>query len=236
MLFLNYVLGKVDKMNIEFQAEYFRLSTLYSSISDEYRGILSMFVKNEVLEGQLSVINPRDVSLHLDVNSIKLGGRCDALMLKEPLGESKTRFLADCQKFLVELCAQIRMRFPLEEDGVLAQLSVVDPKVVLSPQRQVTSIAQLAVHFPTLVKESHLDDLQEEWEDLLHTNTSLRNLSLSPTSFWQELFEVKEEAKQNFLPLQNSCEIYWYCHIHLLQLNGCFQRSASSKPSIPIGY
>ncbi len=82
MLFLNYVLGKVDKMNIEFQAEYFRLSTLYSSISDEYRGILGMFVKNEVLEGQLSVINPRDVSLHLDVNSIKLGGRCDALMLK----------------------------------------------------------------------------------------------------------------------------------------------------------
>ena len=66
LLFLNYVLGKVDKMNTEFQAEWFNVSTLYSSISDEYRSILSMFVKNEVLECQLSVINPRDVSLYLD--------------------------------------------------------------------------------------------------------------------------------------------------------------------------
>ena len=153
LLFLNYVLGKVDKMNIEFQAEYFRLSTLHSSISDEYRSILSMFVKNEVLERQLSEINPHDASLYLDVNSIKLGGRCEALMLKEPLGERKTMFLADCQKFLVELCVQIRKRFPMEKDGVLAQLSVIDPKVALSLQQKVKSIAQLAVHFPTLVKE-----------------------------------------------------------------------------------
>lgn len=43
MLFLNYILGKVDKMNIEFQAKYFRLSTLYSLISDEYRSILSIY-------------------------------------------------------------------------------------------------------------------------------------------------------------------------------------------------
>ena len=193
LLFLNYVLGKVDKMNIEFQAEYFRLSTLYSSLSDEYRTILSMFVKNEVLNvHRLSVINPRDVSLHLDLNRVKLGGRCEALMLKEPLDEGKPRFLADCQKFLVELCVQIKMRFPLEEDGVLAQLSVVDPKVALSPQRKVTSIVPLALHFPTLVKESDLDDLQEQWEDLLHAKESLQSLSLSPTSFWQELFEVKD--------------------------------------------
>lgn len=198
LLFLNYVLGKVDRMNTEFQAECFRLSSLYSSISDEYRSILSMFVKNEVLECQLSVINPRDVSLYHDLNRTKLGGRCEALMVKEPLGDRKTRFLADCQKFLVELCVQIRMRFPLEEDGVLAQLSVVDPKVALSPQRKVTSIVHLAVHFPTLVKESDLDDLQEQWEDLLHAKESLQNLNLSPTSFWQELFEVKDgrgEAK-----------------------------------------
>lgn len=179
-------------MNTEFQAEYFRLSALYSSISDEYRGILSMFIKNGVLERQLSVINPRDGSLYLDVNNIKLGGRCEALMLKEPLGNSKTRFLTDCQKFLVELCVQIRQRFPLEEDGVLALLSVIDPKVALSPQQKVRSIAQLAINFPTLVKEPDLDNLQDQWEDLLHAKTSLQNLSQSPTSFWHELLEVKD--------------------------------------------
>lgn len=37
---LNYILGKVDEMNLEFLSEYFRLSTLYSTITDEYRSIL----------------------------------------------------------------------------------------------------------------------------------------------------------------------------------------------------
>lgn len=183
----------MDKMNKEFQAEYFRISTLYSSIADEYRSILSMFVKHNVLESQkLSVINPNDVSVYLDVDSINLGGRCQSLLLKEPLGECKKRFMVDCQKVLVELCVQIKKRFPLEEDGVLAQLTIIDPKVALSPLRNVKSIVQLAVHFPTLVKEQDLDDLQEQWQDLLHAKASLQNLNLSPTSFWQELLEVKD--------------------------------------------
>ena len=105
----------------------------------------------------------------------------------------------DRSKFRVRVELGSHSSFPhCREDGVLAQLSVVDPKVAFSQQRKVTSIAHLVVHFPTLVKESDLDDLQEQWEDLLHAKENLQNLSLSPTSFWQELFEVKDgrgEAK-----------------------------------------
>lgn len=52
LLFLNYVISKVDKMNTEFQSQHFRLSKLYSVISDEYRSILGLFVREEIIQSQ----------------------------------------------------------------------------------------------------------------------------------------------------------------------------------------
>lgn len=65
LLFLNYILSKVDKMNLEFKSEYFRLSTLFTTISDESRSILEMFVNNEAIHSnELAVIDPYNTSLH----------------------------------------------------------------------------------------------------------------------------------------------------------------------------
>lgn len=187
LLFLNYVLGKVDRMNCEFQSEYFRLSALYSTISDEYRSILGMFIKPEVLESKkLSEINPAYKSLHLDLHHIRLGGRCDTFLIKEPIEENESRFRSDCQRFLVELCVQMQKRFPFDEQSVLALLKILDPKVALSPQGRIGVIPKLAVHFPTLIKEE-LDSLQEQWEDMYHARSSLQYLNQSPTCFWHEL-------------------------------------------------
>jgi len=36
-------------MNIEFQAENFRLHKVYSTLTSEYRHLLSLFIKDEVL-------------------------------------------------------------------------------------------------------------------------------------------------------------------------------------------
>lgn len=160
LLFLNYVLSKVDKMNIEFQSQYFRLSTLYSTISGEYRSILALFVKEEVLEEQkLRNINVHDTAVHKKVHDVDPGGRCESMLIKEPLREHEERFRRDCQKFLVELCAQMRKRFIFDEDGILAMLRVLDPKEALSPKRSLLSIPKLAVHFPTVIKEEDLDRL-----------------------------------------------------------------------------
>jgi len=49
LVFLNYILSKADRMNLEFQAEHYRLDTLYSTIAGEYRSILGMFILDEVV-------------------------------------------------------------------------------------------------------------------------------------------------------------------------------------------
>ena len=110
-------------MNIEFQSHYFRLSSLHATISDEYRNLLSLFVREEVLqEVMLRNIDPKDCAIHKKIYEIVLGGRCESMLIKAPLGDQEKIFRHDCQKFLVELCAQIRKRFPFEEDSVLAML------------------------------------------------------------------------------------------------------------------
>lgn len=132
LLFFNYVLGKVDRINCEFQSQYFRLHVLQSMITAEYRSILGMFIKPEVLESnKLSQINSQDKSLYLDLELIGLGGRYETHLLEEPLKECEVKFRQDCQKFLVELCVQMQKRFPFDEENVLAFLSVLDPKVAL---------------------------------------------------------------------------------------------------------
>lgn len=142
----------------------------------------------------LLIFDPSDNSLYKKLEDINLGGRCQALLLGEPITdkEAKKRFLLDCQKFLVELCKQIKKIFPLEEDCVLAKLQVIEPKEALNPKRSVKSIAELAVHFPTLVKEEDLDVLEDQWQDLLSAKESLRGMNDKATSFWQEILTVKD--------------------------------------------
>ena len=195
LLFLNYVLAKVDSMNIEFQSQQFRLHNVFSTISDEYRGLLSMFISNDAMNSKaLSSIDPADHGLYKDLYSMDLGGRCEAMLLRQPLGIHEKRFRSDVQAFLRELCLQIRMRFPLAEDSVIAQLKVMDASEAMSTHAsRVRSIVNLASHFPTLVADDQLDDLQDQWRALLSAICHLQHAkNMPPTSFWLETQTIKD--------------------------------------------
>ena len=59
--FLQYVLSKLNALNLKFQSEQFRLHKLHSMVSTEYKIILSFFTKEEVfMQMDLSNINPKD--------------------------------------------------------------------------------------------------------------------------------------------------------------------------------
>ena len=105
LLFLNYVLGKIDKM---FQSEEYRLATLHASIAGEYRSILGMFIKEDVLFSEkLSNINPQDITLYTNIwiSSTLVVDATSCLSKSHYLHDSDVhkRFLIDCRSFLVEL-------------------------------------------------------------------------------------------------------------------------------------
>ncbi|KAK3871728.1 hypothetical protein Pcinc_023144 [Petrolisthes cinctipes] len=194
LLFLNYVLGKVEKMNTEFQSKGFRLSTLFSNVSDEYRSILGMFINDDVIHStKLAAIDPYDENLQKSLTDLSLGGRCEALLATEPLMEDDTVSLRSvCMNFLVVLCVQMKARFPFDGESVLSMLKILDPKEALSCNRSLKAIAKLAVHFPTIVAYGDMDTLQDQWTDLLYMKDSLKFKTDSPSSFWYDLQSVKD--------------------------------------------
>ncbi|XP_076054955.1 uncharacterized protein LOC143033422 [Oratosquilla oratoria] len=113
-------------------------------------------------------------------------------MESEPLQEKEELFRYDCKQFLIELCMQMKKRFPFEENSLIAMLKVVEPAEALSTKRDLKSLGKLAVHFPTLIKEDELDLLQEQWRDLLYARDTLKGISQSATVFWNDLLSVKD--------------------------------------------
>jgi len=194
LLFLNFILQKVDAMNIEFQSENFRLHQVFATIQDEYHTILSFFIKQSVLESsKLEVINPAHPHNQKALKDIYVGGRCEALLFQISLGNCEERFRQDVLSFLVELCNQIKARFPLSSSSVLAQLNALDPQVATSLTNKRKSIIPLASHFPSLINERELDELADEWNALPQSRNAFSNLvDLEPPEFWHKLKLVKD--------------------------------------------
>lgn len=194
LLFVKYVVAKIDQMNVEFQSEHLRVHVIHSRISDHYRDLLAMFVRNDVLQNKaLADLDPSDQSCYMPLSDIELGGRCESLLAKEPLGSNETRFRTDCQTYLKELCKQIKKRFCFQETSVLARLNVLDVNVALLPERRPRSVTPLAVSFPSIVAEDELDILQDQWKLLLNSKQSTLSIcKLNPEQFWWKLGELKD--------------------------------------------
>ncbi|GFN80995.1 proteinral transcription factor ii-i repeat domain-containing protein 2 [Plakobranchus ocellatus] len=192
LLFLQYVLQKVNKLNLEFQSERFRLHMLYTMVTSEYKTFLSFFIRDEVLlTTKIQDIDPSQESLHRDLGDIYLGGKAIALLLSEPLVNEacNTRFKIDCKKFLVELCVQMKKRFSFNEEGVISQLKILDPD---SAAQSPTSIVPLAVHFPNIVPDTSLNDIDDQWRSFRVNAKNLHIPSSSIPQYWFKLREIKD--------------------------------------------
>lgn len=203
LLFLDYVLPKIDSLNVQFQSEAFRVHEVFKSTRDTYREIPSLFVRDDVIFTQdVSTIDPASKSNHRPIKEVQLGGRCLAEIQRVSLGDSEVRFREDCVKFLVELCVQIRKRFDLSDDSVLSMISCLDPEEALSRNRRMFSLMKLAVKFPRLSPDAKLNDLDDEWRRLLYPRDQLRQLvGQAPTVFWMKLREVTDGTGEPKFPV-----------------------------------
>ena len=71
LLFLNYVLTKVNLLNLEFQAEEFCLHTLFEQVYSTYKELLCCFVQETVTENEeICTINPRNEHVHVQTSEV----------------------------------------------------------------------------------------------------------------------------------------------------------------------
>ena len=142
LFFLQYILEKVDTLNVDFQSEHFRLHQLFLSVSTEYKNILSCFIIDEMLmTSKLSEVDPNDVSKYKEMKEISLGGKAMVHLMKNPFKDNAIllRFKSDCLNVLVRLASEIKKRFNFEDESIVAQLRILDPKVASDPSQSPSS-------------------------------------------------------------------------------------------------
>ncbi len=195
LLFLQNILQKVSALNSDFQSEHFRLHQLYITVSSEYKNILSFFIKEEILQTtKLSEIDPCIKNNHKNIDNIYLGGRAISHLINEPFkDDARTkRFRNDCLKVLVELAFQIKKRFPFSEDGIISKLRLLDPKVASDIHQSPSTITPLAVHFPSLVPEPKLNELDDQWRSFRLSADKLTIPTEIIPKYWYSLNNIKD--------------------------------------------
>ena len=211
LLFVHFVIKKVDVLNLLFQSEDYQLHRLYQKMAEGYRTLLSLYVLPETLSTvPLHSINPEAAAICKPLKDIDLGGRCEGHLLEEPLREGEVKLRSDAQAFLQQLCSQIKRRFDMDSNGTVAQLSVLDPVIALLPvedRARPRSLVPLMVRFKHLVPEDKRDDLNDEWRELpvvLATAKIESKSPLTPPVFWAEVAGLSNAAGEARFPLLTS--------------------------------
>ncbi|XP_043270743.1 uncharacterized protein [Venturia canescens] len=198
--FLSYVLGLINRLNLEFQSRDSLLYCLLDRVMEVYRTLLKNYLKTEyVMKTSTQSIDPGNVREYKPIEELYLGARVEAMLTgiqgyADEIRDFKLRTLS----FYVELCRQIKRRIKFN-DPVLSALSILNPKVATSGN--IASVIPLALLFPNLVKEENMEELNSEWRLLPEVaELSSTSVNLSLVQFINKIGVIKNQAETLMFP------------------------------------
>lgn len=198
--FLDHVLPIFNDLNKEMQAENPKIYTLHSRVSAVLHTIFECYMKPNYLKSTpLSSIRVRDPNNFLPLEDMHLGGRVTASLqsCQDIDKQLLDGFRLRCLDFYIEGASQILKRFNIN-DPVLTSLKTLDPQSIL--MKTVPSIAPLAAHFPNLVPENDLNEIDREWRLLRNTELNVVP-DISVYKFWQKIGNLKKGDDTPLFPL-----------------------------------
>ncbi|KAJ8046684.1 Zinc finger BED domain-containing protein 5 [Holothuria leucospilota] len=222
LLFLNYVLEKVDNMNKQFQAQGELIYHVHSTMKNSYIDILRLFIREAVIMDPKCNIEEIDLGDHSTgvrkpLKDVIVGGKCTQKLVSESLGDSESHFRQDACNFLVQLSLQLGSRFEMSDTSTLALTCCVNPAVAVdfTDQRPV-SLMPLAMKLPDILDGKNPDSLDDQWLRLPFIKDSLEEAmypvpfnECPPGTFWTTVKNIKDsEGESIFLDLgQFMCDI-----------------------------
>uniref|UniRef100_A0A0L8HGA6 HAT C-terminal dimerisation domain-containing protein n=1 Tax=Octopus bimaculoides TaxID=37653 RepID=A0A0L8HGA6_OCTBM len=158
----------------------------------ELKNIVSCFIKENVLAvSKLSDIDLNNTTNHKDMGDVYFDGCTMRYLEQNPIVGGLARFKTDCKNFLIELCSQIKTRFPLDEAGVFTILEILDPKEARNLTNSPQSIIPLASNFPAIAPENIFNELDDEWR-LFRQYKDIPVSSKSILEFWYSIRNFKD--------------------------------------------
>ena len=182
------------------QAEEPKIYNLCSRVSSVLSTIFDCYLKPCYLKStHVSKVNVNNPSNFLPLEEIYLGGKVAiSLQMNHDISKDQLHyFRLRCLDFYIEGALQILRRVNIL-DPVLTNLNALDPQSIL--EKSLPSIAPLASHFPNLVPQENVIDLDREWRLLRNTSLKLDN-DKSAWSFWKAVKEMKKGDDSPLFPL-----------------------------------
>lgn len=144
--FLEFVLPIFNKLNRLFQSETILIDTVYESVLNLYKDIISLYMKPEFVK-QAETVQPANPHTFVKAEDVYLGANV-AISLKAVNLQLQTFIRTRSTNFLVKAASEIRRKFNFLNDtgSVLQQLTLLKPKNVFN----CPSLSPLLAHFPFL--------------------------------------------------------------------------------------
>ncbi|XP_076032994.1 uncharacterized protein LOC143020457 [Oratosquilla oratoria] len=199
LTFLDYILPKLNNVNLLFQSKGPTLHLLHEKIQDVYIGILSMFYNPvHITRSKLHLIDPNNTVQHIPINQIYLGAALHELFNNEVyqrgtlINDVKER----CKKFAIVACVEIKSRFDMN-NSLWRSVGNLQPKSVLSRslRAEVSSLTDLAREVP-LINTIDRQALDNEWRCIpWHPfNENINSVLHDAHLFYKYILDVTDET------------------------------------------
>ncbi|KAI4455636.1 hat family dimerization domaincontaining protein-related [Holotrichia oblita] len=187
--FLEFVLAFFNNLNKEMQSESPKLYKLYKNITQILQSIFDCFIKREYLKKTgIENVEYTNPSNYLPIEEIYYGANVSKSLLELNLaGDQITFFGLRCLHFYIEACRQIIQKIPLK-GNIIKLFNFIDPNIV--KEGSISSITEVALLYPNLIKDSQLQALDSEWR-ILRNVAEIQSCPDNPIEFWREVKKME---------------------------------------------
>lgn len=204
LTFLQYILPKLNSINIVFQCQGPSIHLLNLKIFEVYKTILNSFCHSEVIAKvvNLNDIDPSNTSNHKPLNQIYLGMPMVDLLNKPQYQDGNTiSIIRDrCRIFLIEVSMQIKKRFDLSSN-LWKCVSYLHPKNILDNnlRRTVPSLNELVNELPAVSCSYDTQKIDDQWRDIpWHTfPENIKELQKNAEVFYQHIISIEDDFGEN---------------------------------------
>lgn len=187
--FLDFIIPFFENLNKEMQAESPKIFELHKKVATVLKSICECFLDRSYLQNtpieNVDFKNPRHF---LKIEEVYFGVKVAKTIAEKALSDNQVSFFRlRCLDFYIEACKQIVNRFPLK-GNIVKELECMSPSTVKAGN--LASLATVAIHFPNMILENELQQLDTEWRTLRNVD-DIQNFEDDVEIFWDRVRKLK---------------------------------------------
>ncbi|XP_066589338.1 uncharacterized protein [Prorops nasuta] len=207
ILFLNFVLPKINKVNKFFQRKDIIIHKIQSVLTLLYKEMAGLFLQRSyVVQNNPSDIDPFNEEQFVGFEMLNLGSEVNELINLSDTpnfgNNSKAEIKICCLQYLQELCRQLKRRFNNFQDNYYDTLHCISPENTLSPdfRDQNCNIMQIVKENNHCMIQNYNDkhSIINQYKEIIYYTlpNDITNPNIEISKFWFSLYFFEDNARE----------------------------------------